>query len=103
MTTIDANSFLDRPAARFCALAVAILALAGIALLLRQDLVAGAAKEDPFAACVNDRMATVDKQRQESVITAAQADLFKSRISALCAAQTRRQEEDILPGLPRPW
>ncbi|HIC82087.1 MAG TPA: hypothetical protein EYH07_13135 [Kiloniellaceae bacterium] len=84
-------SFLDRPIARVCALGVALLMVAVLGIMHRDDLfppeAAAPAADDPVARCLAERAADIDGMVEEGTITAAQADLFKSRAEALCQAQ----------------
>ena len=82
---------LDRPAARWVAVAVAIAALAALATIHRADLLAwvagpAASADDPIARCVAGHHATIDQGVREGVFKAEQATLFKSRAEALCRA-----------------
>ncbi|MGF1631605.1 MAG: hypothetical protein ACFCUT_19185 [Kiloniellaceae bacterium] len=84
--------FLDRPAARLCALGVALLMAAALAFMHRDDLFPpeaahGPAADDPVARCLAERAVDIDKLQAEGTITAQQAELFKSRAEALCQAQ----------------
>jgi len=84
-------SFLDRPAARVCALGVALLMAAALAYMHRDDLfppdAAEKAADDPVARCLAERAADIDKMLAEGTITADQSALFKRRAEALCEAQ----------------
>jgi hypothetical protein len=83
--------FLDRPLARVCAVGVALLMVAALAFMHREDLFppeqAAADPNDPVALCFAERAADVDKLLAEGTINAQQATLFKSRAEALCQAQ----------------
>jgi hypothetical protein len=84
--------FLDRPAARICALGVALLMAAALAFMHRDDLfppetVGGRAADDPVARCLAERAVDIDKMAADGTITAQQSELFKSRAEALCQAQ----------------
>lgn len=84
-------SFLDRPIARFCALGVALLMVAALAFMHRDDLFppeeAAVKADDPVARCLAERAVDIDKMLADGTITAEQAALFKSRAEALCQAQ----------------
>lgn len=84
-------SFLDRPAARVCALGVALLMAAALAFMHRDDLfppdAAERAAEDPVARCLAERAVDIDKMIAEGTITGEQGALFKQRAEALCQAQ----------------
>lgn len=84
-------SFLDRPAARLCALGVAVLMVAALGFMHRDDLFppeqAALNPDDPVALCLAARAADIDKMAAEGTINADQARLFKSRAEALCQAQ----------------
>lgn len=84
-------SFLDRPAARLCAVGVAVLMAAALAFMHRDDLFppeqAAVDANDPVALCLTERAADIDRMLAEGTITAEQAALFKSRAEALCQAQ----------------
>jgi hypothetical protein len=87
---VPAQAFVDRPAARLLALAVALACVAGLAWLHRADLFAAAAPEpadNPFARCLAERSAAIDGMVSEGVVDRAQADQFKSRAEAMCRAQ----------------
>jgi hypothetical protein len=84
--------FLDRPAARLCALGVALLMAAALAFMHRDDLfppqaARGPAADDPVVRCLAERAVDIDRLQAEGTITAQQAELFKSRAEALCQAQ----------------
>ncbi|MGO8917143.1 MAG: hypothetical protein ACLQJR_14655 [Stellaceae bacterium] len=93
--------FLDRPAARLCAAGVLLLALGSLAYIHRRDLRPAAAPaavaDDPLAACMQDRLAVIDGQLRDGVLTPEQAQLFRARVDALCAAQHQRSGRDGLP------
>ncbi|WP_193371373.1 hypothetical protein [Pelagibius marinus] len=84
-------SFLDRPAARLCALGVALLMAAALAFMHRDDLFppeqAAADPNDPVALCFAERAKDIDNLLAEGTINAQQAGLFKGRAEALCQAQ----------------
>ncbi len=84
-------SFLDRPVARVWALGVALLMAAALGWMHRDDIfppeAAAPAPDDPVALCLAQRAADIDRMAEEGTISAAQADLFKSRAEALCQAQ----------------
>jgi hypothetical protein len=84
-------SILDRMAARFVALLVLLAVGAALAWIHRDDLLprsqATLAVDDPVALCVAERAADIDKMRQDGVIDADRATLFKSRAEALCQTQ----------------
>jgi hypothetical protein len=103
----DANqmgiSVLDRKAARFVALLVFLVVGATLAWIHRDYLLpqrqATAAANDPVAKCVAERAADIDKMRQDGVVEADRAILFKSRAEALCQAQFGQGSGP--PGLPK--
>jgi hypothetical protein len=84
-------SFLDRPAARICALGLAVLMVAALGFMHRDDLFppeqAALNPDDPVALCLAARAADIDKMAAEGTINADQASLFKNRAEALCQAQ----------------
>ncbi len=84
-------SFLDRPAARICAVGVALVMGAALAFMHRDDLfppeAAEVAADDPVALCLAERAVDIDKMVAEGTITGDQGRLFKSRAEALCQAQ----------------
>jgi len=94
-------SFVDRPIARLCALGVALLMMAALAFMHRDDLfppqAAEAAADDPVALCLAERAADIDAMVTEGTISAEQGSLFKSRAEALCQAQVGGDS-----GLPPP-
>jgi hypothetical protein len=83
--------FLDRPAARLCAVGVALLAAAALGVMHRDDLFppeqAAVNADDPVARCLAKRATDIDKMAADGTITAEQAALFKSRAEALCQDQ----------------
>jgi len=84
--------FLDRPIARICALGVALLMMAALAFMHRDDLfppeaAPGLAADDPVALCLAQRAGDIDQMVADGTITADQGRLFKSRAEALCQAQ----------------
>ncbi len=84
-------SFLDRPVARLCAVGVALLMMAALAFMHRDDLFppeqAAADPNDPVALCFAERAKDIDGLLSEGTINAQQAELFKNRAEALCQAQ----------------
>ncbi len=85
------RSALDRIAARAVALLIFVAVGAALAWIHRDDLLPGrhaaAVADDPVAKCVAERAADIDAMRQDRVIDADRATLFKSRAEALCQAQ----------------
>jgi hypothetical protein len=83
--------FVDRPAARFLAVGVALLMAAVLAYMHRDDFFppekAAVNPNDPVARCLAERAGDIDKLQAEGTITTEQATLFKSRAEALCQAQ----------------
>jgi hypothetical protein len=97
--------FLDGAAARLCALGVFLLCVGALLWIHRDELFphAATAEADPVAACLAERGATIDEQLRQGVIQPAQAELFRNRVAALCAAQARREAGGapaLAPGLP---
>ncbi len=85
-------SALDRPAARWIAVAVALAAAAALAAIHRDDLfppdrAEAPAAADPFQSCLAGRRADIDKMRADGVIDESQAKLFLGRAEALCRDQ----------------
>jgi hypothetical protein len=84
-------SFLDRPVARLLAVGVALLMMAALAFMHREDLFppeqAAADPNDPVALCFAERAKDIDALLSEGTINAQQAELFKGRAEALCQAQ----------------
>ncbi len=97
--------FLDRPAARVAALLVALAAVAGLAWIHRDDLVAGdaeramAAEDRAFADCYAKRAQDIDAMAAEGTVNAEQATLFKSRAEAMCRDATGGNPTPSPPGL----
>ena len=85
------GSDLDRLPARAVALLIFLAVGAALAWIHRDDLFpqrrAAAVADDPVAKCVAERATDIDKMRQDGVIDADRATLFKSRAEALCQAQ----------------
>src|SRR3546814_13688711 len=83
--------FLDRPAARLCAVGVALLTAVPLAVMHRDDLFpperAAVNADDPVARCLAERGVDIDKMAADGTITRQQAELFKGRAEALCQAQ----------------
>ena len=103
------GAFLDRPVARLCALVVVVLCGATLIYIHRSDLWPGPKVEaggggDPIALCMRDRLAVIDGQLRDGVLKPEQADLFRTRVDALCQAQNRRGgPEGLPPGMaPQP-
>ena len=98
-------AFLDRPAARLCGVAVFVLCIAALVYLHRDDIwpapvVEAAHGDDPLALCLRDRLAVIDGQLRDGILKPEQADLFRSRVDALCQAQNRKSgPEGLPPGL----
>ncbi len=85
-------SALDRPAARWIAVAVALAGAAALAMIHRDDLfppeqAAAPAADDPFQICLSQRRADIDQMRADGVIDENQAKLFLGRAEALCQDQ----------------
>jgi hypothetical protein len=96
------GAFLDRPVARLCALVVFVLCGAALVYIHRNDLWPGPKVEaggggDPIALCMRDRLAVIDGQLRDGVLKPEQADLFRTRVDALCQAQNRRSGPQGLP------
>ena len=86
------SSALDRPAARWIAVAVALAGAAALAMIHRDDLfppegAAAPAADDPFQICLSQRRADIDQMRADGVIDENQAKLFLGRAEALCQDQ----------------
>ena len=87
------GGFLDSAAARVLALVVAMAAAAVIAFYHRADLLpkrvpaADAGLNPQFVACRDERVGQVDRMRSDGVIGDAQAEIFRERAIAFCAAQ----------------
>ncbi len=86
------SSALDRPAARWIAVAVALAGAAALAMIHRDDLfppeqAAAPAADDPFQICLSQRRADIDQMRADGVIDDNQAKLFLGRAEALCQDQ----------------
>lgn len=83
--------FLDRPAARLCAVGVALLMAAALGFMHRDDLFppepVAANPDDPVARCLAERAVDIDRMAAEGTITREQAALFKGRAEALCQDQ----------------
>jgi hypothetical protein len=86
------RAFLDRPIARVLAAVVCLGCIAALAYLERERLwQAGPDQrvaDDPFARCLAERAAQIDRMRSEGMIETAQAELFKTRAEAMCRAET---------------
>lgn len=103
------GAFLDRPVARLCAIVVFVLCAVALVYLHRNDLwpaakVEAGGGDDPVALCMRDRLALIDGQLRDGVLKPEQADLFRTRVDALCQAQNRRGgPEGLPPGMtPQP-
>jgi hypothetical protein len=102
MSPATRRAWLDRPAARLCAIAVFLLCAGALAYLHRNELRPRAAPEtaaadDPVAACQRDRLAVIDGQLRDGVLKPEQAELFRARVDALCQAQSRKSAPEGLP------
>ena len=98
------TSVLDRPAARLGAFLIFLSAAAALAWIHRDDLlpqVPVVAADDPVAICLAERTVDIDKMRQDGVIDADRATLFKSRAEALCQAQLGAGAGPPTAGAPR--
>lgn len=90
------RSALDGAPARLAAVLVAVAALGLLGYLHRDDLraagrVAGGqqaapAADDPFARCMAEHAAKVDKMVKEGMVQPAMAETFKARAEGLCRA-----------------
>jgi hypothetical protein len=96
------GAFLDRPAARLCAIVIFALCAAALVYVHRNDLwpapkVEAGGGGDPLALCMRDRLAVIDGQLRDGVLKPEQAELFRARVDALCQAQNRRSGPEGLP------
>jgi hypothetical protein len=105
MTDPDRASPLDRPAARFVAVAVALAGLALLGWIHRADLFPpdpGAAAGDPaqaaFRDCFDPQAARIARDAASGQINAEQATLFRNRAEAFCADHAVKGGGG--PGLP---
>ena len=102
------RAFLDRPAARLCALAVFVLCAAALFYIHRNDIwpppkAEAVGGDDPIALCMRDRLAVIDAQLRDGVLKPEQAELFRTRVEALCQAQNSRGgPEGLPPGMTPP-
>ena len=90
VTSPPPASFLDTVAARILALLV-FLACAGALVWLNREAWLGfgpqqTAAEQALAQCVAERSDDIEHMRQEGVIGDDQAEQFRSRAEAMCAA-----------------
>ncbi len=105
MSGANESRFLDRPAARLCGALVFLICIAALVYLRRDDIWPAPALEaahgdDPVALCQRDRLAVIDAQLRDGVLKPEQAELFRSRVEALCRAQNRKSgPEGLPPGL----
>ncbi len=105
MSGARGTAFLDRPAARLGGVVVFLLCGAALVYLHRNDIwppptVEAARGDDPLARCSHDRLAVIDEQLHQGVLTPEQAELFRTRVDALCRAQNRKSgPEGLPPGL----
>lgn len=82
--------FLDRPAARGLAVAVAVVTAGILVWIHRAEILPGYAsrklspEERAYAACYDQRARDIDDMKTNGTITAQQASLFKSRAQAMC-------------------
>ena len=84
-------SALDRPAARFAAVGLALRCAAALAYIHRDDLfppeiAAAASAEDPVRVCLAERSADIDRMVADGIVDETRAALFKSRAEAMCQA-----------------
>lgn len=106
MGVSERRSFLDKPAARGCALLVIFLCLAALGYLNRASLfteaqLSGSASDDPVAACIDERGNDIENMVADRAIDQAQAERFKQRAEAMCwDAQGKGNAAPPLPGLP---
>lgn len=87
------SSALDGKAARGVALLVFIGCLALLAWIHRDDLLpgeetAGAAEDDPAAACIAERSADIARMVEEGLIGEDQAAVFRERAIGMCRDTT---------------
>ena len=89
------DSTLDRPAARLAA-ALVVLACVGLILFVNWHTMFPPPKKKAdddanlnpeFVACRNERLATVEKMKQDGVISEEQFSQFSARAVESCAGQ----------------
>jgi len=98
------TSALDRPAARVGAFLIFLSVAAALGWIHRDDLLpseTAIAADDPVAKCLAERSVDIDKMRQDGIIDADRATLFKSRAEALCQAQLGAGAGPPTTGAPR--
>src|SRR3546814_11782154 len=82
--------FLDRPAARLCAVGVALLTAVPLAVMHRDDLFpperAAVNADDPVARCLAERGIDIDQVAADGNIPGPQAERFKGPAEALSPA-----------------
>ena len=86
------TSALDRPAARWIAVAVALAGAVALGTIHRDDLLppeeaVAPAADDPLQACLAQRRADIEQMQADGVIDEDQARLFLGRAEALCQDQ----------------
>jgi hypothetical protein len=87
-----AAHFLDRPVARWCAVAVVLLSVAALAYIHRDDLLgqtesATRAGNDPLALCMQTRSAEIQKMQQEGLLKPDQVERTIGQLEPICRAQ----------------
>jgi hypothetical protein len=100
-----AAHFLDRPVARWCAVAVFLLSAAALAYIHRDDLLgemesATRAGSDPLALCMQARSADIQKMQQEGLLKPDQVERTLGQLEPICRAQLNMDQQPSAPAPP---
>ena len=103
MAPTPGRSFLDGPSARLLAALVFVGCVAALVYVERgrlwQPAADRSAADDPFARCLVERGAEIDRMVADDLIDDAQATLFMTRAEAMCRATTSGSQTEA-PSLP---
>jgi hypothetical protein len=96
---------LDRPAARWCAVAVFLLSAAALAYIHRGDLFGGTqpatvAATDPLGLCMEARRAEIEKMQQEGMLKPDQVERSLGQLEPICRAQLNMEQSSGPPAPP---
>jgi hypothetical protein len=98
---------LDRPDARWCAVAVFLLSAAALGYIHRADLFgktepAAVAANDPLGICMEARRAEIETMQREGMLKPDQAERSLGQLEPICRAQLNMEQSSGPPAPPLP-